>query len=215
MQLLVNSGSFGKTFILNPGSVSGGGVGTYAGSVNGGTNTWNLNYNFSASSGADAATQSGTFSISNLSGAEKTYNIRLMLPTASSATLTGLFNGSLAGTLITSGAGYFRSVTATPIWVGTTDADSVGSLFPAPVNIVRTSSGATSMGTQTFGGSAPSAPAPVFGSNIAINLNFILSANATVSFSSALGGVSVPIPAPGAIALMGAASLGLRRRRRR
>lgn len=215
MQLLVNSGSFGKSFVLNPSSTSGGGVGTYVGSVNGGTSTWNLNYNFSAASGADAATQSGTFSISNLSGVERTYSIRLTLPTTSSATLTGLFNGSLAATLITSGAGYFRSVEATPVWVGTTDTVNVGALFTSPLNIVRNSSGATSMGTQTFGGSAPSAPAPVFGSNIAINLNFVLSANATVSFSSALGGVSVPIPAPGALALLGVASIGLKRRRRR
>lgn len=215
MQLLVDSGSFGKTFVLNPTSVSAGGVGTYAGSVTGGTSTWNLNYNLSAASGADAATQSGTFSISNLSGAEKTYFIRLTLPTAAAGTLTGLFNGSLAATLITSGAGYFRSVTSAPVWVGSTDAVTVGSLFTSPVNVVRNSSGATSIGTQSFGGGAPSAPAPVFGSNIAINLSFILSANATVSFSSALGGVSVPIPAPGALALLGVASLGLQRRRRR
>jgi hypothetical protein len=34
-------------------------------------------------------------------------------------------------------------------------------------------------------------------------MNFVLSANATVSFSSALGGASVPVPAPGAFALIG------------
>jgi xanthosine utilization system XapX-like protein len=46
-------------------------------------------------------------------------------------------------------------------------------------------------------------------------MNFVLSANATVSFSSALGGASVPVPAPGAIALIGAAGLLVQRRRRR
>lgn len=215
LQLLVNTGSFGKSFSLSPNSVSSGGVGSYVGSVNGGANTWNFNYNFSAASGADAAAQSGTFSISNLSGAERTYNIRLTLPTESAGTLTGLFNGSLSGTLITSGAGYMRSVTATPMWVALTDTVTVGQLFTAPVNIVRTGSGATSMGAQSFGGTAPSAPSPVFGSTIAINLNFTLSANATASFSSALGGVSVPIPAPGAFALLGAAGVFVPRRRRR
>jgi MYXO-CTERM domain-containing protein len=215
MNLLVDSGAFGKSFQLNPNSVSGGGIGTYSGSVNGGTSTWNLNYNFSATSGADAATQSGTLSVSNVSGVERTYNIRLSLPTTSSGTLTGLFNGSLSATLITTGAGYFRSVESIPVWVGTTDALSVGALLTSPLNIVRSSPGATAIGTQSFGGSAPSAPAPSFGSNIAINLRFVLSANATVSFSSSLGGVSVPVPAPGALALLGVAGLGLKRRRRR
>ncbi|MEY3142568.1 MAG: hypothetical protein RLY21_1061 [Planctomycetota bacterium] len=215
LQLLVNTGSFGKSFSLNPNSVSTGGVGSYVGSVDGGANTWNFNYNFSAASGVDAAAQSGTFSITNLSGAERTYNIRLTLPTASAGTLTGLFNGSLSGTLITSGSGYMRSVTATPMWTALTDTVTVGQLFTSPVNIVRSGSGASAMGSQNFGGSAPSAPSPVFGSTIAINMSFILSANATASFSSALGGVSVPIPAPGALALLGGAGLLVPRRRRR
>lgn len=215
LQLQVNTGAFGKSFSLNPNSVSAGGVGSYVGSVDGGANTWNFNYNFSAASGADAAAQSGTFSITNLSGVERTYNIRLTLPTASAGNLTGLFNGSLSGTLITSGSGYMRSVTATPVWAALTDSFTVGQLFASPVNIVRTGSGATAMGSQSFGGSSPSAPGPVFGSTIAINLNFILSANATASFSSSVGGVSVPIPAPGAFALLGAAGLLVPRRRRR
>jgi len=215
LQLLVNTGGFGKSFSLNPNSVSSGGVGSYMGSVDGGAGTWNFNYNFSAASGAEAAAQSGSFSISNLSGAERTYNIRLTLPTASSGTLTGLFNGSLSGTLITSGAGYMRSVTATAVWSALTDSITVGQLFASPMNITRTGSGATSMGSQGFGGSSPSTPAPLFGSTIAIEMNFVLSANATASFSSALGGASVPIPAPGAFALIGGAGLLVQRRRRR
>jgi hypothetical protein len=215
LQLQVTTGSFGKSFSLNPNSVSPGGVGSYMGSVDGGANTWNFNYNFSAASGAEAAAQSGTFSITNLSGAERTYNIRLTLPTTSPGTLTGLFNGSLSGTLITSGAGYMRSVTATPMWSALTNAFTVGQLFASPVNVVRNGSGATSMGSQGFGGSSPSTPAPLFGETIAINMNFVLSANATASFSSALGGVSVPIPAPGAFALIGGAGLLAQRRRRR
>ena len=135
LQLQVTTGSFGKSFSLNPNSVSPGGVGSYMGSVDGGANTWNFNYNFSAASGAEAAAQSGTFSITNLSGAERTYNIRLTLPTTSPGTLTGLFNGSLSGTLITSGAGYMRSVTATPMWSALTNAFTVGQLFASPVNV--------------------------------------------------------------------------------
>jgi MYXO-CTERM domain-containing protein len=217
MQLTVNTGAFGKTVPLNPNSVSPGGVGTYSGVVLGTGGTWQLNYNLTASSGSSVATQAGTFSITNLSGAEAMYSIRLVLPTSAiPGDLTGLFNGALSGTLITQGAGYFRSVVGqTAMWAATTESSTVGQLFTAPMNVVRNSTGATSLGSQSFGGMQPSAPAPVFGTDVAINLNFTLSANATASFSSSLGGVGVPIPAPGAFALLGAAGLATTRRRRR
>jgi hypothetical protein len=48
----------------------------------------------------------------------------------------------------------------------------------------------------------------------AITLNFILSGGDTASFSTALGGVGVPVPAPGALALLASAGLVARRRRR-
>lgn len=217
MQLTVNTGAFGKSVPLSPNSVSAGGVGTYSGVVLGTGGTWRLNYNLTGFSGASSATQAGTLSITNLSGAEATYSIRLVLPTgAAPGEWTGLFNGSLAGTLITQGAGYFRSIVGAPsLWSASTEATNVAQLFSAPLNVVRNSTGATSIGSQSFGGSQPSLPSPEFGTDIAINLDFVLSANATISFSSSLGGVGVPVPAPGALALLGAAGLATTRRRRR
>jgi len=217
MQLTVNTGAFGKSVDLQPNSVSAGGVGSYSGVVLGTGGTWQFNYNMTASSGGSAATQAGTFSISNLSGAEALYSIRLALPTSAiPGDMTGLFNGSLTGTLITQGAGYFRSVEGSPaMWSATTSSTEVARLFTAPMNVVRNSSGATSLGSQSFGGMQPSVPADEFGTDIAINLTFVLSANATVSFSSNLGGTGMPIPAPGALAVLGAAGLAAGRRRRR
>lgn len=214
MTLTVNSGLFGKQVQLNPNSVSGAGVGTYAGTVTGGGGLWSLNYNFSAASAVQSATQAGTMAITNQSGGELTFNVTLSLPTAAAAELTGLFNGSLSGALLTSGGGYLRSVESTPMWVATTDGMQIAPLFTNPVNIVRSSSGASLMGTQSFGGSQPSLPAGDFGSHVAVTLNFILSAGDTASFSSSLGGVGVPVPAPGAIALLASAGLVSRRRRR-
>ena len=60
------SGSFGKNIQVAPTSTSPGGVGTYIGSAtgtNGSSSIWNCNYNFSAASGMDYATQSGSLSV--------------------------------------------------------------------------------------------------------------------------------------------------------
>jgi hypothetical protein len=215
MTLTVNSGMFGKQVQLNPNSVSGAGVGTYFGTVTGGGGLWSLNYNFSAASAVQSATQAGTMAITNLSDSELTFNVTLSLPTAAAAEFTGLFNGSLSGALLANaGGGYLRSVESTPMWLATTDGVQIAPLFSNPVNIVRSTQGSTLMGTQTFGGSQPSLPAPDFGSHVAVTLNFILSAGDTASFSSSLGGVGVPVPAPGALALLASAGLVARRRRR-
>lgn len=214
MTLTVNSGLFGKQVQLTPNSVSGAGVGTYVGTVTGGGGLWSLNYNFSAASAVQSATQAGTMAITNLSTSELTFNVTLSLPTAAAAEMTGLFNGSLSGALLTSGGGYLRSVESTPMWLATTDGVQIAPLFTNPVNIVRNTSGSTLMGTQSFGGSQPSLPATDFGSHVAVTLNFILSAGDTASFSSALGGVGVPVPAPGALAILASAGLVARRRRR-
>jgi hypothetical protein len=215
MTLTVNAGMVAKQHVINPNSVSGSGVGSYIGSVNGDSGLWRVNYNFSAASAVQSATQAGTLAITNLSNGELAFAVTLSLPTAAAAEFEGLYNGSLSGALISSGAGYLRSVESLPMWVSTTDGTQIAPLFTSPVNITRASTGSTLMGTQSFGGSSPSLPAPDFGSHVAITLNFILSANDTASFSSSLGGIGVPVPAPGAFALAAAAGLIAPRRRRR
>lgn len=214
MTLTVNSGAFGKQVNLNPNSVSASGMGTYTGSVAASDGLWNVNYNFSAASATDTAMQSGSMSIQNLSGGEMTFSITLSLPTAAFEPLSGLFNGSISAVLFTSGAGYFRSVDTAPCWLATSGASVVSPLLAAPVNVNRNSSGATLIGSAAFGGSAPSLPAPTFGTNIAVTLSFVLSAGDTASFSTQLGGAGVAIPAPGVLAVLGGAGLLNRRRRR-
>lgn len=215
MTLTVNAGMVAKQHLLNPNSVSASGVGSYIGSVTGDSGLWRVNYNFSAASAVQSATQAGTLAITNLTNGELAFAVTLSLPTAAAAEFEGLYNGSLSGALITSGGGYLRSVEGLPLWVSSSDGTQIAPLFTNAVNLTRSSSGSTLLGTQSFGGSSPSLPAPEFGSHVAIRLSFILSAGDTASFSSSLGGIGVPVPAPGALALLASAGLLAPRRRRR
>ena len=214
-------GSFGKNIQINPSSTSSSGVGTYSGSANGSNGTtaiWNCNYNFTGSSGADFANQSGSLSLTNTSNSALTFALTLSIPTAAMGPMTGRYNGSLSAALVTSsatgGAGSMSPVSGTPLWVASTAGSQINSLFNTWSTVTRTTPGVSFIGSQSFGGSQPSFPTGSFGSSLAMTFNFVLTAGATASFSTALSGVGLPVPAPGALAVLALAGVGARRRRR-
>lgn len=221
MVLSVSAGSAGKTLNLAPNSTSSSGVGSYYGAVSGtnGTSTiWNCNYNFSAASGADFATQTGSISLTNSSSQDLAFAMTLSLPTAAMDPMTGRFNGSVAAALITGaasgGIGSMSQSGELPLWVARSGGVQVASLFNTWSSVSRTTPGASLIGSSSFGGSTPSVPAPTFGDPLSVTFYFVLSSNATASFTTSLGGVGTAVPAPGAFALLATAGLVARRRRR-
>ena len=221
MLLTVSTPSFGKSIPLAANSVSASGIGTYYGSAvgtNGISPIWNCNYNFSAASGADFASQSGSFSITNTSGSTMAFLVMLALPTSASQQMTGLFSGNMAAALITNsstgGVGSMAPVGTSPLWTATSGGSPVASMLSTWSAVTRSAPGASLIGSASFGGSQPSQPADVFGDSIVVTLHFELSNNATASFTSTLSGVGSPVPAPGALALLGTAGFVARRRRR-
>jgi len=221
MLLTVSAGSFGKSLNVAPSSVSSSGVGTYYGSLsgtNGSSTIWNCNYNFSAASGADFATQTGAISITNTSGADLAFAMTLSLPTAAVEQMTGRFNGSVAAALITGsasgGIGSMSPSGSSPLWSASTGGTQIASLFESWNATSRKTPGASLIGSASFGGPSPSAPADTFGDSIAVTFRFVLSNNATASFTTSIGGVGTPVPAPGALALLASAGLVARHRRR-
>lgn len=216
MSLTINAGSTSSLESLNPTSVSGG-IGIYNGSLSNAGN-WNAYYNMNASStvsGASAsAYQTGSFSITNLTAGTVTYLITLALPTDVAGPQTGsyTFNGSVSGTLITSGQGRLETVGAgTSLWTAQTGGSVVDTLFDDPFLVQRSSQGATNFGSQSFTGVASSS----FGDTIGMTFSFRLSAGSTASFTTSLNGSGTAVPAPGALALIGCAGLVRNRRRRR
>jgi hypothetical protein len=202
---------------LNPNSVSGG-IGIYNGTLSSADN-WNAYYNFNASSSVSGASasayQTGSFSLTNLTSGTVTYLIALALPTEVVGAQVGTytFNGSVSGTLITSGGpGMLQTVGAeTSLWTAQTGGSVVDTLFDDPFMVQRSSAGATNFGSQSFSGMNSS----TFGDTIGMTFSFRLSAGSTASFTTSLNGSGTIIPAPGALALLGCAGLVGNRRRRR
>lgn len=217
MSLTINAGSTSSLESLNPNSVSGG-VGIYNGTLANAGN-WNAYYNLNASStltGASAsAFQTGSFSITNLTSGTVTYLITMALPTDVGTPQPGsfTFNGSVSGTLITSGGpGMLQTVGAgTSLWTAQTGGSVVDTLFDDPFMVQRSSAGATNFGSQSFSGVSSS----TFGDTIGMTFSFRLSAGSTASFTTSLNGSGTIIPAPGALALLSCAGLVGNRRRRR
>ncbi len=221
MSLNITAGSSSVNESLVPSSVSSG-VGIYGGSFSS-AGSWNVNCNFNAFSeitsvgstvtGAQAWHQ-GTISISNLSQSEVTYVVSLSLPTNVTQPMTGAFQAQVSGSLIANpGGGRLRTVAPQALWTATTGSTVVGTLFQDPFEVARTSAGATTIGTRSFGSGTPVTTA-VFGDAVTMTLVFTLTAGDTASFSTSLSGVGAVVPAPSALALVGLAGLGMRRRRR-
>jgi hypothetical protein len=222
MTLTINAGSASAFHELTPNSVSGG-AGIYNGTLTD-NGDWNIFYNMNASStvtstggvqtGASAY-QNGSFSITNLTAGEVTYLITMSLPTEVAAPMMGSFTGSVSGTLITSGVGLLATAgPGTALWTAQTGGATVEDLFENPFIAQRTTQGATSIGSRSFGNPTPLAT-PAFGDTIGFTFHFRLSAGATASFTTALSGVGTPVPAPAAIAVLAGFGLAPSRRRRR
>lgn len=226
MSLNVNAisgkNNFAKSIDIAPSSSSASDVGTYVGSASGmtagGSNIWNCSYNFSAASGADFASQSGSLAFTNNSGSDMQFIVTMLLPTAAATEMTGLFGGSVSALLYTSsatgGVGALEPIAGAPLWRASTGDVEVGSLFSGWTGASRSTPGASFIGSASFGNGSASVPASSFGNSISVTFSFMLTNGATASFLTSLQGTGSPIPAPGALALLATAGLVSRRRRR-
>ena len=216
LTLLVDTGMFGKQVQLIPNTVSASGTGSYYGTVLGASDIWSLDYSLLAQGSAFSAWNQGSITFRNLTAEVRDFHITLIMPVATSASMTSLYNGSLGGSLIANaGGGQFTSLSGLSLFQSSANGNAIASLFNSPLSVTRTTAGASSIGYQAFGGTTPSLPGPEFVGNIAYQLHFSLTGGDAVVFTAALGGLGTPVPAPGALALVGVAAVtGLGRRRR-
>ena len=152
---------------------------------------------------------SGTFSITNIAAITQTFTVTFTLDSTVQFD-TSLMNGAFSGTLndangdgsaaigrVTGSAGFYSAFI---------DGNLVQSLGSSAYNYSGAAFGSAQIGPESFGPTA----GPALTTTIGLQFRFNLSAGDSVSFSSLFN----VVPAPGAVALLGAAGcIGSRRRR--
>lgn len=157
----------------------------------------------------------GTFTVSNDSNEARDYVVDFVLPISPAIPQGSYIAGSVSGTVTDvngNGSAWLTSTGATSIYNSFIDGSSVRTMLSGASYSVGTAFGSTSFGPTTFGYPVGSVTGPAAFQSIALQFRFSLSAGDSASFSSVF--VVNPIPAPGALALLGlAATIGRRRRR--
>jgi hypothetical protein len=150
----------------------------------------------------------GTFSITNTANSTETFTVSFTLDSSVQFTQS-LMNGAFAGTLTdadgSGSASIGRTSGSAGFYSALIDSNLVRSLGGSAYNYSGAAFGSASVGPESFNPTA----GPALNTTIGLQFRFTLSAGDTVSFSSLFN----VVPAPGAIALLGAAGLVTRRRR--
>ncbi len=151
----------------------------------------------------------GTFSITNTENSTQTFTVNFTLD-SSVQFAQSLMNGAFAGTLTDANGDGVASIGRTSgsagFYSAFIDGNLVRSLGSSAYSYNGAAFGSSQVGPESF---SPTV-GPALSSTIGLQFRFTLSAGDSVSFSSLFN----VVPAPGAMALMGAAGLvGSRRRR--
>lgn len=194
------------------GAPVGGGYYKYVGSDDSALD-WATTWDFLGSNSTEAfyTLISGNFTFTNFSNATQEYDVWVVLHTTPDADPSKIGGSVAGGTTGNEDGGTLSTIDdETPLWSAYMDAAFMAGL------IYDTSATAgpfdsASIGNDAFGQPIPDMDAGPLGDTISIRLQFTLTAGDQASFTSVF--VLQSVPAPGAIALMGLAGLGGRRRR--
>lgn len=160
----------------------------------------------------------GNIVVTNTSTTTQSLFVQITLPTnlAMPQTLVG---GSITGTLtdLNGDGATLSSIGSNSIYTALTDLGfGTQALAGGLLSSTSVSTGpflSASIGPASFGDPIPSQPHGAVNENITVQFQFSLSAGDSASFTSIF--VVEPVPAPGAMALLGLAGLAAGRRRRR
>jgi MYXO-CTERM domain-containing protein len=174
-----------------------------------------LLWDFSASNVFDpqASFMGGTMLVRNLTSVAKSFEISLTMPVMASGLKASLYGGS-ASAAINGGplGGEIRLLDGQPFWTAVAGGGFSRSLLSEVPFPVAASAGQTVMlGSDSFGQPVPDVHGPNLATSMSMVYRFTLDPSVAVSITS---GFTVQVPAPGAIALLGAVGLVAGRRRR-
>ena len=153
----------------------------------------------------------GTFSITNTSSSTAVFTVDFVLDSTvqfAQSLMSGAFAGTLNDANGDGSASIGRTSGSAGFYSAFIDGNLVRSLGSSAYSYSGAAFGSSQVGPESFNPTT----GPALNSTIALQFRFTLSAGDSVSFSSLFNVVDVP--APGALALLGAAGcLGSRRRR--
>lgn len=160
----------------------------------------------------------GSFRIKNTTATVQQFIVEMTV-TNDPFTGNSLAGGSVGGTLLGGPAGgLFSGVGSNPAWQaiinGSSGSATIASLLTGdPFQVTTAPNQASSIARQFFGNDPfiPSQPIGPLGTSRTIRMQFLLGAGSDVTLQT---NFIVQVPAPGAIALLGASGLVARRRRR-
>ena len=162
----------------------------------------------------DGVLVSGNLAVENQFNSDVDITLEVVMPIFPSISQGSLIGGSVAVGLTTdSGGGDLSSLAGTPVWQATADGVAIGleaSLLFDPFLLHNEGLGSSS--TDANFGFPDAIGGPSITDSIGIDINFNITSLDQASFTSVFS--AVPIPAPGGLAVLGLAALGLRRRRR-
>lgn len=205
----------GDTSLLSGTATSQAGVYNYGGTFSDFGGSWVSAFDFNASavSGLGTSFVSGNFVVTNTLGSSQDFEITLSLPVTANGTMMTMYGGSIAGSVLgDAGGGTFDTIGTDAVWTASSNGGFIAELLSAPISVSTGAFETMMVGSASFGEPIPNAMGPNLDSTLDITLRFTLGAGDSAAFTSVL--VAEVVPAPGAIALLGAAGLVSRRRRR-
>ncbi len=205
----------GDLNLLSGTATSNAGVYNYGGSFTDSLGEWQSAFDFNASSAAGLGTSfiSGNFVVTNLMSSSQDFEITLSLPVTANGMMMTMYGGSIAGSVLgDADGGSFDTIGSDAVWTASSNGNYIAELLSAPISVSTGAFETMMVGSASFGEPIPNATGPNLASTLDITLRFTLGAGDSAAFTSVL--VAEVVPAPGAIALLGAAGLVSRRRRR-
>lgn len=155
---------------------------------------------------------SGTVAVTNIGATDQHFTMIFTLPITPAIPGGTLIGGSIqgGGTDLTGDGVTISTASGSSIFSALIDGNTVQTLYDDALSFSNSSAfGSVNIASLDFGSPIPSQAGPAALTNIGIEIDFILSAGDSATFTSVFVVLPTPVPVPAAMWLFGSALIGL------